>query len=66
MGYFCTDVSDDLENLAPAAFGLQDLQGGEFYYNAEINPWFHLTGDRQVIETETQRRIRRWCWACGS
>jgi hypothetical protein len=32
--------------------GVQDLQGSEFYYNAEINSWFHLTGDIQVVETE--------------
>ncbi len=38
--------------VAPSNAGLQDLQGSEFYYNAEINPWFHLTGDIQVIETE--------------
>ncbi|TWU30846.1 carbohydrate porin [Novipirellula artificiosorum] len=52
ISYFYSDVSDDLEKLVPAAVGLQDLQGGEFYYNAEINPWFHLTGDIQAIQTE--------------
>lgn len=55
ISYFYSDVSDDLESLAngsPLNLDIQDLQGGEFYYNAEINPWFHLTGDIQVIETE--------------
>ena len=28
-----------------------DVYGGEFYYNAEINPWFHLTFDMQVLNT---------------
>ena len=27
-----------------------DVHGGEIYYNAEINPWFHLTVDLQVID----------------
>ena len=52
IGYFYSDVSDDLINLVPATVGLQDLQGGELYYNAEITPWCHVTGDLQVIETE--------------
>ena len=52
LAYFYSDVSDDLENLVPAIVGLEDVQGGEFYYNAEINPWFHVTGDVQVIDTE--------------
>jgi porin len=47
-----SDVSDDLENLVPAFVGLRDVHGGEFYYDAEINPWFHVTGDLQVIDTE--------------
>ncbi len=30
------------------------LHGGEVYYNAEITPWFHLTGDLQVINPGPQ------------
>lgn len=55
IGYFYSDVSDDLRNLVNGPIlntGLQDLQGGEVYYNAAITPWFHLTGDAQFIETE--------------
>jgi porin len=28
----------------------QEVQGVELYYNAEITPWFHLTGDMQVVD----------------
>jgi len=55
IGYFYSDVSDDLEGLVngpPLGVGLQDVQGGELYYNAEIHPWFHVTGDLQVIDPE--------------
>ena len=39
------DLSDLLSVLSPAG----DVYGGEFYYNAEINPWFHLTVDLQAV-----------------
>lgn len=52
ISYFYSSVSDQLQDLVGPLVGLQDLQGGEFYYNAEINPWFHLTGDIQAIQTE--------------
>ena len=31
-------------------FDLHDVSGVETYYNAAITPWFHLTGDLQVVE----------------
>ena len=49
ISYWYNDVSDDLKALVPA-IGIQDVQGGEVYYNAEITPWFHLTADLQVIQ----------------
>jgi porin len=52
ISYFYSGVSDDLKNLVNPAVGLQDLQGGEIYYSAEITPWFHLTADFQVIQPE--------------
>jgi porin len=38
-------LSDLLSVLQPAG----DVYGGEVYYNAEINPWFHLTFDLQAV-----------------
>ena len=29
---------------------VQDNWGMELYYNREINPWFHLTGDMQILQ----------------
>jgi len=52
IAYFYSGASDDLKNLVNPAVGLQDLQGGEVYYNMAITPWFHLTADLQVIQTE--------------
>jgi hypothetical protein len=28
---------------------LRDTWGAELYYNAEITPWMHVTGDVQVV-----------------
>ena len=44
------DLSDLLSVLEPA----RDVYGGEFYYNAAINPWFHLSFDLQVVEPSLQ------------
>jgi porin len=54
ISYWYNGVSDDLKALVPVA-RLQEVQGGEIYYNAEITPWFHLTADLQVIQPETRR-----------
>jgi porin len=39
------DLSDLLSVVTPTG----DVYGGEFYYNAEINPWFHLSFDLQAV-----------------
>jgi carbohydrate-selective porin OprB len=46
------DLSDLLSVLEPAG----DVYGGEFYYNAEITPAFHLTFDLQVVEPSLESR----------
>lgn len=28
---------------------IRDLWGVELYYNADVTPWFRLTGDLQVV-----------------
>ena len=54
IGYFYQQLSSDFKNLPGRLLPLQDMQGGEFYYNAEITPWFHLTADIQVVEPAIQ------------
>jgi porin len=44
-------ISNNVINIAGAAgFPARDNWGMETYYNAEITPWCHLTGDMQVIQ----------------
>ena len=54
VGYFYDGLNSDFEQLVSAdpLFDIQDVQGGELYYNAAIKPWFHLTADFQVIDNE--------------
>lgn len=51
IGVFYSQLSSDFKDSA-GSFGvnLQDLWGVEAYYNYEFTPWFHLTGDLQVLE----------------
>jgi porin len=46
------DLSGLLSVLEPAG----NVYGGEVYYNAEINPWFHLTFDLQVVNPSFESR----------
>ena len=49
IGYFHSGLSSNFKDLL-SQFSVNDLQGGEIYYNAEITPWFHLTADLQVVQ----------------
>jgi porin len=50
VGYFYTGLNSDFKDLFVVGGNpLEDLHGGEIYYNAQITPWFHLTADLQVI-----------------
>jgi len=31
---------------------LENLWGAELYYNAEISPWMHVTGDMQLVSNQ--------------
>ena len=53
VGYFYSGLSGDFKTLQ-RQFDVNDLQGGELYYNATITPWFHLTADLQVVEPSVQ------------
>ena len=46
------DLADLLAVIEPD----NDVYGGEFYYNAEINPWFHLSFDLQVVQPSFESR----------
>lgn len=54
VGYFYNGLSSDFKDRVSAGPlpDVQDVQGVELYYNATVTPWFHLTGDLQVIENE--------------
>ena len=54
IGYFYQWLSDDFKNLPGRLAPLQNMQGGECYYNAEITPWFHITADLQIVEPAIQ------------
>jgi porin len=54
VGYFYSGLNSDFKSLFVPANPLEDVHGGEVYYNAEITPWFHLTGDLQVVNPGPQ------------
>lgn len=56
VGYFYLGLSDDMKGLFPPLLRPNDVQGVELYYNAEITPWFHLTGDLQFVEPAVSAR----------
>jgi len=55
-GWFYAGVSNEiLPFLTNTLGGLQDSQGVEVFYNAEITPWFHVTTDVQMLMPARQR-----------
>ena len=53
VGGFFNQLSTDFKELTSTiGFNLRDTWGAELYYNAEITPWFHLTGDMQIIQNQ--------------
>lgn len=54
VGYFYNGLSGgfkDIVNVLPG-IQIQDVQGFEVYYNAEVTPWFHLTLDLQAVDNQ--------------
>lgn len=53
VGAYFNKLSSDFKELTHV-FGvdLGDMWGVELYYNAEITPWFHLTGDIQIVQNQ--------------
>ena len=54
VSYFYTGLSDDFRQLTSPVVQLEAVQGVEFYYNAAVTPWFHLTGDLQIVDNENE------------
>lgn len=50
VAYFYSGLSGDFKNLLNPPISVDNVQGVELFYNAEITPWFHLTTDVQVVE----------------
>jgi porin len=49
VSFFYTGLSSDFRQLASVLVDVEDVYGGELYYNAALTPWFHLTADLQII-----------------
>ncbi|NNE47805.1 MAG: hypothetical protein HKN37_14215 [Rhodothermales bacterium] len=55
IGYFYSALNDDFKNAyALTTTPVDDLQGGEVYYNAQVTPWFNMTVDLQAVEPAVQ------------
>lgn len=51
IAYFYNALNTNFQRTVSFFEPAQDVHGGEFYYNAEITPWFHLTSDLQAVNT---------------
>ena len=56
VGYYYLGVSNVLKDLAPLLLPLRNEQGVEFYYNAAVTPWFHVTPDIQIVDPFLSRQ----------
>lgn len=54
IAYFYSGLNTDFQNAFALVTPVDDLQGGEVYYNAQVTPWFNLTADLQVVEPGVQ------------
>jgi porin len=59
VGYFHMGVSSEFKellggSLAPPGLAQRDEQGVEFYYNAALTRWCHLSADLQVVTPSTK------------
>ncbi len=49
-GWYSSISPNVIDIAADAGLAVRDNWGMELYYNREITPWFHLTGDLQVLQ----------------
>jgi porin len=55
IGGFYNQLSSDLKNLTSiVGINLRNIWGAEFYYNAEVSPWFHLTPNIQLVSNQNE------------
>ena len=55
VGGFYNQLSSDFKDLVSVVgVDLRNLWGAEFYYNAEITPWLHLTPNLQVVQNQNE------------
>ena len=54
VAYFYNGLNSDFQNAFSLVTPIDDLQGGEVYYNAQVTPWFNLTVDLQAVEPGVQ------------
>ena len=55
VGWYFLGMSDEIGVFLQGALGpIGNGQGVEMFYNWQINPWFHLTTDMQVLVPEVK------------
>ncbi|MHC5108937.1 MAG: carbohydrate porin [Planctomycetota bacterium] len=55
LGAYYSVLTDDLKkSLDRIGADLGDYWGAELYYNMEVTPWFHVTADLQVVQSNLQ------------
>ncbi len=54
-GWYNGLTSDFKDLAATAGVPTRDNWGMEIYYHREITPWFHLTGDMQVLQNSSRQ-----------
>ncbi|MEX0793626.1 MAG: carbohydrate porin [Pirellulaceae bacterium] len=55
VGYYYLGTSDEIGVFLQGALGtIGDGQGAELFYNYEVTPWCHLTGNMQVLVPEVE------------
>jgi porin len=62
IGYFYQGLSEPFTDALGGVLArtVRDVQGGEAYYNYQVTPWFNLTTDVQVIQSEFADQDTAW------
>jgi porin len=54
-GFFYNQVSSEFKDLtSTVGIDIRNTWGVELYYNAEVSPWMHITGDIQLVSNQNQ------------
>jgi len=49
IGYYYYNFSDYLKNTGDPSIDMKKEYGTEIFYNVEVTPWLHITGDIQYV-----------------